>query len=104
MYYIDTLTYGVDVFDFDVESGSISHRRKLFCFNKNSLQGFPDGMAIDEAGHLWVACFGGGQASVEQDKNYVTCGRCYKGRPLLRRTPYEVRRWRCVTLRAHLRR
>ena len=29
-----------------------------------------------------------------QDWGLVTCGGCYKGRPLLGRTPYAVRRWR----------
>jgi len=70
MYYIDTLTLSVDVFDFDVESGNVGNRRKLFRFDKNGIQGFPDGMTIDEKGHLWVACFGGAQASLSQSKAF----------------------------------
>jgi gluconolactonase len=61
MYYIDTLTLNVEVFDFDDATGSLSNRRNLFSFEKNRVEGFPDGMTIDVNGHLWIACFGGGR-------------------------------------------
>jgi sugar lactone lactonase YvrE len=51
----------VDVLDFDVDSGNACNRRKVFDFVANEVKGFPDGMTIDTRGHLWVACFGGGQ-------------------------------------------
>ncbi|KDR17045.1 hypothetical protein L798_09047 [Zootermopsis nevadensis] len=61
MYYIDSLTRKVEAFDFDAESGKITNRRTAFDFEINEVDGFPDGMAIDIEGKLWVACFGGSQ-------------------------------------------
>ncbi|CAH2095369.1 unnamed protein product [Euphydryas editha] len=60
MFYIDSPTRNVDVFDFDLETGSIKNRRVLFSFQANNVTGVPDGMTIDRDGNLWVACYGGG--------------------------------------------
>ena len=57
MYFIDSATQGVDVFDYDVSTGSASNRRRLVTCHR--AQGIPDGMTTDEKGNLWVACFGG---------------------------------------------
>jgi sugar lactone lactonase YvrE len=57
MYFIDSATQGVDVFDYDVNSGSVSNRRRLVTIEHG--QGTPDGMTADDDGNLWVACFGG---------------------------------------------
>src|SRR5262249_41616042 len=57
MYYIDSPTFGIDAFDFDVETASVSNRRRLVAFPPE--WGLPDGMAIDEEGSLWVAFWGG---------------------------------------------
>ena len=58
MYFIDTLTQRVDVFDFDVGTGAVSGRR-TFC-DLRSEDGVPDGLAVDSEGRLWVAmCFAG---------------------------------------------
>ena len=57
MYYIDSPTHAVDAFDFEPETGSISHRRRLGAFPER--WGLPDGMTIDEEGFLWVAFWGG---------------------------------------------
>lgn len=57
MYFIDSATQGVDVFDYDVSAGSASNRRRLVTIER--AQGIPDGMTTDEKGNLWVACFGG---------------------------------------------
>ena len=57
MYFIDSATQGVDVFDYDVSAGSIANRRRLVTIERG--QGIPDGMTTDEKGNLWVACFGG---------------------------------------------
>ena len=56
-YYIDTPTQQVALFDFDPESGNIENRRVAAEVPKPA--GSPDGMAIDEEGHLWIALFGG---------------------------------------------
>ena len=57
MYFIDSATQGVDVFDYDVDTGSASNRRRLVTIDP--AHGVPDGMAADAKGNLWVACFGG---------------------------------------------
>ncbi|KAG6457530.1 regucalcin [Manduca sexta] len=61
MFYIDTPTRNIDVFDFDLENGSIRNRRTIFSFQANNVTGLPDGMTIDSDGNLWVACFNGGK-------------------------------------------
>ncbi len=57
MYYIDTPTLRIDLFDFDLPSGAIAHRRPLCAFDTGV--GYPDGMTIDAAGDLWVAFWDG---------------------------------------------
>jgi sugar lactone lactonase YvrE len=57
MYFIDSATAGVDVFDFDVGAGSVANRRRLVTIAP--AHGVPDGMTADDRGNLWVACFGG---------------------------------------------
>jgi sugar lactone lactonase YvrE len=57
MYYIDTPTGGVDVFDFDATTGQISGRRRLVTIAPED--GMPDGMTLDAEGYLWVALWGG---------------------------------------------
>jgi gluconolactonase len=61
MYYIDTPTRKVDVFDFNDEQGTISNRRTVYDFNTVGESGSPDGMNIDADDNLWVACWGGSQ-------------------------------------------
>jgi sugar lactone lactonase YvrE len=58
MYFIDSATQGVDVFDYDAGTGSVSNRRRLVTID--CAHGVPDGMTADSKGNLWVACFGGG--------------------------------------------
>jgi len=57
MYYIDTPTMKVDVFDFDIESSNLRNRRTAFEIPKDI--GYPDGMTIDMEGKLWIAHWGG---------------------------------------------
>ena len=59
MYYIDTLTFRVDCFDYDPDTGEIDGRRPLVAFDGST--GAPDGMCMDSEGCLWVAMFGGYQ-------------------------------------------
>lgn len=55
LYYIDSATRRVDAFDFEAATASISNRRTVIRLE----DGLPDGMAIDHAGNLWVALWGG---------------------------------------------
>jgi sugar lactone lactonase YvrE len=61
MFYIDTPTHRVDVFDYDAAVGLPSGRRPLVHVDPDhgTPQGAPDGMALDAEGGLWVAIFGG---------------------------------------------
>jgi sugar lactone lactonase YvrE len=55
MYYIDSVTKGVDAFDYGLEDGSIAARRRVITVADAT----PDGMTIDAEGCLWVALWGG---------------------------------------------
>jgi sugar lactone lactonase YvrE len=59
MYYIDSPTQRIDVFDFDVASGSIEDRRPFAVIPE--ADGIPDGLALDDEGGIWVALHGGGE-------------------------------------------
>ncbi len=57
MYYVDTMERRVDVFDFDLASGSISNRRPFAAVDDGEV--LPDGLTVDAEGNIWVACWGG---------------------------------------------
>jgi sugar lactone lactonase YvrE len=57
MYYIDSVTQQVDVFDYDPASGRPAGRRPLVRID--SARGLPDGLALDSEGGVWVALYGG---------------------------------------------
>ena len=57
MYFIDSATYAIDAFDFELETGSVSNRRRLV--ELPDAWGLPDGMTVDEEGFLWVAFWTG---------------------------------------------
>lgn len=56
MYYIDTPHENVKAYDFDLENGTISNERVVIEIGG---LGFPDGMAIDAEGMLWIALWNG---------------------------------------------
>ena len=58
-FYIDSLVHTVDVFDYDIRTGTASNRRVLFDLKKNGIKGIPDGMCIDSNNNIWVAVFFG---------------------------------------------
>lgn len=57
LYYIDSPTRRVDVFDFDGERAS--GRREFASIEAG--EGFPDGLTVDAEGCVWVALWDGGQ-------------------------------------------
>ena len=54
MYYVDTPTQRIDVFDYD---GEIANRRPFVEIAPED--GFPDGLAVDDEGGVWLALWGG---------------------------------------------
>jgi sugar lactone lactonase YvrE len=61
MYYIDTPTREVAVFDYDDATGTIANRRVAVRFPAR--HGWPDGMTMDADGMLWIAEWDGGCVS-----------------------------------------
>jgi sugar lactone lactonase YvrE len=59
MYYVDSPTQRIDLFDFDVASGSIANRRPFAVIP--DADGIPDGLAVDDEGGVWLALHGGGE-------------------------------------------
>jgi sugar lactone lactonase YvrE len=57
MFSVDTLARTVSVRDYDVGSGAVGPRRVHLRLE----DGFPDGIAMDAADHLWVAVWGGSE-------------------------------------------
>lgn len=58
MYYADSPTRRVDVFDHDPATGALSNRRP---YATTGDDGVPDGLAVDTDGRVWVAVWGAGQ-------------------------------------------
>ncbi|KAL8811142.1 MAG: hypothetical protein Q9200_002025 [Gallowayella weberi] len=60
MFFIDSPTANIFVYDFDVDSGTISNRKVFFHYEDDE-GGVPDGFAMDSKGNLWTAICGGGK-------------------------------------------
>jgi len=57
-YYIDTPTKEIKAFAYEEETGALHDER--VCVETRMIEGSPDGLAVDENGHVWVAfCHGG---------------------------------------------
>jgi sugar lactone lactonase YvrE len=70
MYYVDSPTRRVVAYDYDRDTGNIAHARTVFEVPPD--EGFPDGMAIDDEGLLWVALWDGRQViRVDPDAGHV---------------------------------
>ena len=61
MYFTDTPTRVVRVFDLNPETGELSEEREFASFA--ALPGLPDGATVDAEGGLWVAHWDGGRVS-----------------------------------------
>jgi sugar lactone lactonase YvrE len=57
MYYVDSPAHSVDIFDYDRTSGTPGNRRVLASIGGG--EAVPDGLAVDSAGDIWVAVWGG---------------------------------------------
>jgi sugar lactone lactonase YvrE len=68
MYYIDSATWRVDVFDFEVESGFVHNRRTFVDVPEHD--GLPDGLVVDSEDCVWVALSRAGRV-----RRYTPTGR-----------------------------
>jgi sugar lactone lactonase YvrE len=59
LYFTDTPTLGIDAFDYDLDAGTISNRRRVVTIPRG--EGAPDGMCVDAEGCLWTATIFSGQ-------------------------------------------
>jgi D-xylonolactonase len=57
MYFTDSLTHEIALFDYDEASGNISNQRR---FVRVEGEGIPDGMTVDKEGTVWSARWDGG--------------------------------------------
>lgn len=57
LYLADSARRRIDVFDFDLESGSIANRRRFVELAEG--EGVPDGLTVDAEGGVWVALWDG---------------------------------------------
>jgi len=60
-YYIDTPTYEVVAYDYDIETGNITNRQVVVSIPEK--EGYPDGMTIDNENMLWIAHWDGWQVA-----------------------------------------
>jgi sugar lactone lactonase YvrE len=65
-YHIDTVRRRIDAYAYDLDTGTPAEPRVLAVVPEED--GWPDGMAVDEDGNLWVALWGGAAVN------------CYDGR------------------------
>jgi sugar lactone lactonase YvrE len=59
MYYVDSPTQRIDVFDYDGVSGALANRQPFVRIPE--ADGIPDGLALDDEGGIWLALYGGSE-------------------------------------------
>ncbi|MCY4577674.1 MAG: SMP-30/gluconolactonase/LRE family protein [Chloroflexi bacterium] len=57
MYYTDSPTHNIYIFDYDIATGDISNQRVFVNTGEND--GIPDGMTVDAEGYVWSARWDG---------------------------------------------
>jgi sugar lactone lactonase YvrE len=60
-YYIDTATFQVVAYTYDIETGQIDDPKVAINIPREA--GYPDGMTVDSEGMLWIALWSGWQVS-----------------------------------------
>ncbi len=68
MYYVDSPSQRVDIFDFDSDTGTVRNRSAFVTIP--AAEGLPDGLVVDADGGVWVALFGAGRL-----RRYAPSGR-----------------------------
>lgn len=58
LYYVDTRGRWIDEFDYDLETGAVSNRRRFADIDR--ADGVADGITVDAEGCLWLALYMGG--------------------------------------------
>lgn len=85
-YFSDSVEHCIFEYDYDIETGNISNRRRLIEFRPDT----PDGLCIDSDDNLWIALWGGSRVECHSSKdgsllavidvaatNVTSC--CFKG-------------------------
>uniref|UniRef100_A0A8C9QIE2 Regucalcin n=1 Tax=Spermophilus dauricus TaxID=99837 RepID=A0A8C9QIE2_SPEDA len=70
LYHVDSLDYSVRAYDYDMQTGGLANPW-LVC-QLEPEQGMPDGLCVDTAGTLWVACIEGGRV-IRMDPETGVC-------------------------------
>lgn len=67
-YFVDTHEKRIDVFEYKVETGTISNRKPF----AEIREGFPDGLCVHRDGSVWIAQWGAGMISqFSQDGKFI---------------------------------
>jgi sugar lactone lactonase YvrE len=62
LYYIDTPSFEVVAYDYNLTTGDISNKKSVIKINVEE-DGYPDGMTIDQEGMLWIGHWDGWQVT-----------------------------------------
>ncbi|MFC0267393.1 SMP-30/gluconolactonase/LRE family protein [Kushneria aurantia] len=60
LYFSDTPRYRIERYPLDIDSGTLGEAQLFADTRALALPGAPDGGAVDENGHYWIAMYGGG--------------------------------------------